>query len=108
MFLDLRKENLENRYSLPIKLFYYMALGRPVIFSENKAIKRDVDIQNFGSFVDPERTDEIVKIISEYIQNCKLYLTHCSNARKMAEQKYNWHNISPEFIRLIDLMAPSH
>jgi hypothetical protein len=43
IFLDLRVKTFENRYSLPIKLFYYAALGKPVIFSDFKAIRREID-----------------------------------------------------------------
>jgi len=50
IFLDLRKVTFENNHSLPIKLFYYAALGRPVIFSDLKAVRRDVEVEKFGFF----------------------------------------------------------
>lgn len=105
IFLDLRADTFENQHCLPIKLFYYAALGRPVIFSDLKAIRREVEIENFGFLVKPEKTDTIVQIISEYLKDRKLYHEHCRNARKLAESNYNWQKISPQFIGFIDSLS---
>jgi glycosyltransferase involved in cell wall biosynthesis len=102
IFLDLRSDSPENRYSLPIKLFYYAALGRPVIFSDLKAIRREVETGNFGFLVKPDKPDRIVQIISCYLQNKQLYYTHCRNARRASEEYYNWQKISPRFLTFID------
>jgi len=102
IFLDLRKQVFENHHSLPIKLFYYAALGRPVIFSDLKSIRRDVDIEKFGFLVTPDETDRIIKIISGYFQNRNLYIEHCHNALLLAKEKYNWENINLEFLKFIN------
>lgn len=102
IFLDLRKSNFESRRSLPIRLFYFAALGRPVIFTDLKAIRREVKIEKFGYLVNPGKEDAVADIISGYIKNKDLYLEHCRIARKMAEEKYNWQLISPAFIRFIE------
>ena len=102
IFLDLRKVNFENNYSLPIKLFYYAALGRPVIISDLKAVRRDVEIQKFGFVVNPEDTGEIIKIITGYFNNPGLYLEHCNNARRLAEEEYNWGKVTAEFLSFIE------
>ncbi|MCX6334225.1 MAG: glycosyltransferase [Bacteroidia bacterium] len=102
IFLDLRKITFENNYSLPIKLFYYAALGRPVIFSDLKAIRNDFEIEKFGFLVNPEHTEEIVNLISGYLKNRTLYEEHCINARKLAEEKYNWGKVAPEFLNFIE------
>jgi glycosyltransferase involved in cell wall biosynthesis len=106
IFLDLRKRNFESQRSLPIKLFYYAALGRPVIFTDLKAIRRDVRIEEFGYLVKPDDTETISKIISGYLKNQDLYIEHCINARKMAEEKYNWQQISQAFIKFIESFSP--
>jgi glycosyltransferase involved in cell wall biosynthesis len=102
IFIDLRKINFENKFSLPIKLFYYAALGRPVIISDLNAVRRDVEIKEFGSPVNPENTEVIIKIISNYLKNPALYNDHCINARRLAEEKYNWAKIASEFLRFIE------
>jgi glycosyltransferase involved in cell wall biosynthesis len=102
IFLDLRKVNFENNFSLPIKLFYYSALGRPVIISDLKAVRRDVEIRKFGFVVKPEDTGEIIKILTGYLKNRGLYLEHCNNARRLAEKEYNWGKVTPEFLSFIE------
>jgi glycosyltransferase involved in cell wall biosynthesis len=102
IFLDLRDDNPENQRCLPIRLFYYTAMQRPVIFSDLKAIRREVEIGKFGFLVRPDNTSEIIQIITGYLQNPKLYIQHCKNARKLAEENYNWQKISPEFIKFIN------
>lgn len=102
IFLDLRADSFENRHSLPIKIFYYAALGRPVVYTNSAAIRASVEIERFGFLVKPDNPEQIIQIISEYLENKELYSEHCRNARKLAEEKYNWQKISPEFIRFID------
>lgn len=102
LFLELRSANFVTRHSLPIKLFYYMAAGRPVIISDLKVLKRELDVRSPGYTVNPEDTDSIVRIISAYLTNNDLYLTHCRSARKLAEDKYNWQLLKQDFTDFIE------
>lgn len=101
IFLDLRSDNFENQHCLPIKLFYYAALGRPVIFSDLKAIRKEVEIDKFGFLVHPSDTEHIVKILVNYIDDNQLYYNHCEKARYLTETSYNWQRIEPQFIKFI-------
>jgi glycosyltransferase involved in cell wall biosynthesis len=103
IFLDLRSDDFENQHCLPIKLFYYAAAGRPVIITDLKAIREEVEIEKFGFLVKPDDYDSIIKIISEYLNDENLYYQHCTNARSLAENIYNWQIIEPEFINFISL-----
>jgi glycosyltransferase involved in cell wall biosynthesis len=102
IFLDLRSDDFENDHCLPIKLFYYAALGRPVIFTDLKAIRKEVEIQKFGYLVNPCDTEQIVMIISRYLTDRDLYYNHCSNARSLFETKYNWKKIEPDLLDFIN------
>ena len=102
IFFDLRYTDFENQHCLPIKLFYYAACGRPVIYSNLKAIRKEVDISSFGHLVEPENSNEIAKIIANYAENNDYYMTHCFNARNLAETKYNWSIIEPSFLNFIN------
>jgi glycosyltransferase involved in cell wall biosynthesis len=103
IFFDLREIDWETSRSLPIKLFYYMAAGRPVVYSDLKAIRRGVpEINEFGVLVNPENTEDIVRKISQYIENKELYQKHCLQARQLAENRYNWENIKKTFIDFIE------
>ena len=103
IFLDLRYNDFENQHCLPIKLFYYAALGRPVIFSDLKAIRKEVEIEKFGFLVKPADFYPIVNIISGYLNDEDLYYQHCINARSLAEKKYNWQKTESQFIMFISL-----
>lgn len=101
IFLDLRSKDFENQRCLPIKLFYYGALGRPVIYTDLISIRKEVDIENFGFLVSPEDPESVALIISEYLNDEELYYKHCRDARLMAENKYNWQQIETHFVKFI-------
>jgi len=98
---DLRENNSEYSKSLPIKLFYYIASGKPVIYTNLQAIEKHLDISKFGYSVNPEDDETIAKLISNYIKNPELYDLHAENARKEYEEKYSWKNIRNPFISFI-------
>ncbi len=101
IFLDLRYNDFENQHCLPIKLFLYTAFGRPVIFSDLKAIRREVAIDKFGFLINPSDIERTARLILDYLENENLYKTHCVNARHLAETLYNWQKIEPQFIKFI-------
>lgn len=98
---DLRTMNYENHHCLPIKIFYYAASGKPVIYTDLKATRQHVDVSKFGFLVDPEKADVIAEIVLNYIENPELYSTHAQNARKEYEKKYNWNGIRDSFVNFI-------
>jgi glycosyltransferase involved in cell wall biosynthesis len=101
IFIDLRVIDTENNNCLPIKLFYYAALGRPVIFSDLKAIRKTVDVSSFGYLIKPEKTEETVAILIEYINDHDKYYSHCNSARQISEERYNWKFLEKTFINFI-------
>lgn len=98
---DLREMSYENHHCLPIKIFYYAASGKPVIYTDLKATREHVDISKFGVLVDPEDSDSIANAIINYVNNPQLYNQHAYNARKEYEKKYNWAIIKDLFINFI-------
>jgi len=103
IFFDLRNIDWENTHSLPIKLFYYMAAKRPVVYSNLKAIRKGVpEIDEFGFLVNPENISDIVDIVSKYLSNRQLYVKHSQRARQLCEKKYNWKNIKKQFVNFIE------
>jgi glycosyltransferase involved in cell wall biosynthesis len=103
---DLREKSWEYDNSLPIKLFYYMASGKPVIYSDLKAIRKDVEeIVDFAKLVNPEHKSEIVSVIENYILNTDFYDSQSKNASNLFLQTYNWNNISPAFIHFIENLS---
>lgn len=101
LFFDLRKINFESNYSLPIKLFYYMACGRPVIYSKLKSITTFFSDISFGYLEDPSNTEAIENCIVNHIDNPEMYTKHCQNALALSKEKYNWAKIEPDFVDFI-------
>jgi glycosyltransferase involved in cell wall biosynthesis len=98
---DLRTINYENHHCLPIKIFYYAASGKPVIYTDLKATRQHLDVSKLGFLVDPENSDAIANNILQYIENPELYSDHAHNARKAYEEKYNWNVIKDPFVDFI-------
>lgn len=106
LFLDLRTNDHENTQCLPIKLFYYLACGRPTIVTNLKAIRTDApDCITCCQLVDPENTAKVAQVITTYVNNNELYSEHSRLARQLAEKKYNWGNIKGEFVDFINQLA---
>lgn len=101
ILFDLRELDFENNHCLAIKVFYYAASGKPVIYSDIKAIKRDIDVNKFGYFVNPTDSEKIADYVINYIEHPQLYINHSLVARKLAETDYNWGIIEPMFIDFI-------
>ena len=102
LFFDLRAIDFENTRCLPIKLFYYMACERPVIYSNLKAINHEIKNFNFGYLVNPHQPKEIAALIHNYIINNELYMEHSKLARINVEKIYNWNNIKQTLTDFID------
>lgn len=98
---DLRSINYENHHCLPIKIFYYAASGKPVIYSDLKATREHLDVSKLGFLVNPQNFDAISRHIITYIENPDLYAKHAHNARAEFENKYNWSIIKSAFVDFI-------
>ena len=102
---DLRDMSVENSYSLPIKLFYYVACGKPILYTKSKAISKHMDISKYGFLVNPDNTAEIVEKIQRYVKNPHVYEAHSSAARDAFLKKYNWKKIEQSFISYIQSLC---
>ncbi len=103
---DLRGFNFENHHSLPIKLFYYMGAGKPIIYSNLKGIRKHMDISGFGFLVNPIDAGYIADCIEKYLDDPLLYEQHAETARRKFTQKYNWKVISNSFVNFIENSLP--
>lgn len=101
LFLDLRDIDWENTHCLPIKLFYYMACGRPSIYSNLIAIRKGVaEIDTCACLV--KDVEQATQAMIQYIRNQSLYKEHCQAALEMAQKQYNWQSIKLSLSQLID------
>jgi len=101
IFLDLRKNDLENTRCLPIKLFYYLACGRPVVYSGLKAINKVLNLSEVGCSYENNDIEAVAKAVSIYLNNPEFYKQHCNKAKELSEQKFNWKEIETDFINFV-------
>ena len=102
IFLDLRDNDVENTRCLPIKLFYYMAAGKAIIYSDLKAIRKGVPEITHDSLVNPYKLDKVALFIQKLVTDSNLYQRLCERNRRLAETKYNWEIQSDAFVRFIE------
>ena len=79
-----------------------MALGRPVIYSNLKAISKDFNIKEFGHLVNPTESEKIASILLNYIKDPELYIKHCNAAKIQFATKYNWEYLENDFLNFIN------
>ena len=101
IFLDLRDIDIENTHCLPIKLFYYMATGRPVFYSNLKAIRKGVPEIMDDSLVEPDNIEQITERICKLVKEPERYLALCKRDRQLVESRYNWKSQHEAFIHFI-------
>lgn len=99
---DLRIRNFIYSNSLPIKIFEYMACGKPFIYSDIKPIRDEIDYEKYGSLVNPDNEAEIVNTIETYLNKPELAIQHSINARKLIEESKNWESESKKLIELVN------
>lgn len=99
---DLRELSFIYKNSLPIKLFEYLAAGKPVIYSSIKPLIKDIKIDDFGFLVNPKNIDEIVNKTERYLLQKELLNKHSMAARKFIEDGNNWEEESLKLISFID------
>jgi glycosyltransferase involved in cell wall biosynthesis len=101
---DLRKRNFIYSNSLPIKIFEYMACGKPFIYSDIKPIREEINIDDHGYLVNPENDSEVIEAIENYLNNPNLAHRHSENSRKLIEDKKNWETESKKLIDLVNAL----
>jgi glycosyltransferase involved in cell wall biosynthesis len=89
---------LNHTYSLPNKLFEYIAVGVPVIASDNPEIAAFVTEHRCGELCDPTDASSIV----EAVHRLAARREEASRAARAAGERYRWEN---EEEKLLDLYA---
>lgn len=99
---DLRNLTFIYKNSLPIKIFEYMACGKPFIYSDIFQIRRELGDIKCGFLVDPNNIDTIVNKIINYLDDSSLLRSHSLEGRKIIENGKNWETESSKLINLVD------
>jgi len=99
------KKPLISGYS-PLKLFEYMACGKPIIASDVPGFEL-VKEYNIGLLVQPESEKDLASAIIELIENRHLVEIMGHNARNYAENEYNWKRVVERYIHTFDSISNS-
>ncbi len=99
--LDLREKNFIYNNSLPIKIFDYLACGKPIIYSNIKSLQNETFVESTGYLVDPANTNEVVEKLEIYLKDNDLLSKHSKTARKLFEERFNWENIEKTLVDFI-------
>jgi glycosyltransferase involved in cell wall biosynthesis len=83
-------EGLNNRYSLPNKLFHYMAAGIPVVASNFPQVRAIVEGAACGVVVDTTRPSAIAKGIREVLADPAEGVAMGARGRAAVADRYNW------------------
>lgn len=86
----------------PNKLFDSLSAGKPIIVNSNGWTKDMVEKYNIGAYVNPEKPEELAKLIIEWKNNPELVKQMGQNARKLAIEKYDKSILCKEFLDIVD------
>ncbi|OGD25322.1 hypothetical protein A2819_00370 [Candidatus Azambacteria bacterium RIFCSPHIGHO2_01_FULL_40_24] len=87
-------------YSSPLKLFEYMASGRPIIASDLPAIREVLNDKN-ALFFKPENSDDLVRAI-KMLKASPTLGYHLSRQAMADVQNYTWQNRAKNMLAVID------
>jgi glycosyltransferase involved in cell wall biosynthesis len=82
------------------KIFEFMMEGLPVICSDHKIWKKIIEEEQCGIAVNPYNKEELKKAIITLLSNKDLLEKMSLNARRAAQEKYNWSTQKPILINL--------
>jgi glycosyltransferase involved in cell wall biosynthesis len=81
---------LNNRYSMPNKLFQYMAAGIPVLASDFPQIRAVVEGSQAGMVTDTERPERIGACLRELLDDPSRARAMGAAGRRAVEDRFNW------------------
>ena len=89
-----------NLIGLPLKLFEYMACGKPVVASNFPEIAKVVKEADCGILVDPTDVDEIADAILYLLEHPEEAKRMGENGRRAVEEKYSWDKMEEKLLEL--------
>lgn len=90
-------------WSLPIKMFEYMAAGLPIVCSDFPMWKDIVESSGAGICVKPDNPNEIAKAIEYLLENPEMAKKMGESGREKVMEKYNWYNEEKKLLEIYAL-----
>ncbi len=88
--LPLSQTSIGSRYTSPLKLFEYMAMGKPIIVSDLPAIREVLAPEETALLVEPENPSAIAAAVNRLMEDVALATRLGTQARALAWAAYSW------------------
>lgn len=85
----------------PLKIFEYMACGKPVVTTRVGGLDRLMAKHDCGIAVRAGDIEALAKAISELLSNPKLSEHYGTNGREAAVKYYSWSSISKRILEIV-------
>ncbi|PHM26191.1 glycosyltransferase family 4 protein [Xenorhabdus budapestensis] len=99
--LPLTKTSIGSRYTSPLKLFEYMAMGKPVVISDLPSIRDAVD-ENSVSFADSENSTSFAQQIQLLIDNPTEIMAKVEHSQRLVAEQFNWDQRAKLIIQVME------
>lgn len=90
------------KWASPMKMFEYMASGRPVISSEIPVLKEVLSHGETCLFVDPEKVEDWLAAVRSLTSDGDLALGMGARARGLVREKYTWEKRAQAIKEMLD------
>ncbi len=84
----------------PNKFFDGLAAGKMIIVNFGGWIKKEIEENRCGIYVDPNHPTDFVKKIESVLSDSKQLDTYKASSRALAERKYSREQLSKEFVAI--------
>jgi glycosyltransferase involved in cell wall biosynthesis len=85
----------------PIKLFEYMACGKPIVTSSCGRIPSIIRDKETGCLFEPGNIDDLAEAILFFLKNHEMSRQIGVNARTEVENKYSWKSVTKKIDRIL-------
>lgn len=92
-------DNISEKYTSPLKLFEYMASGRPIVASDLPSTREILNEEN-AVLVEPNNPRALAEGIKKILNDSALAEKISTRARENA-QKYDWHKRAEKILKFI-------
>ncbi|MDX7986383.1 glycosyltransferase family 4 protein [Xenorhabdus sp. 12] len=87
--LPLTRTSIGSRYTSPLKLFEYMAMGKPVVISDLPSIRDAVD-ERAVNFADSENAESFAEQIRWLIHHPVELTAKVAHSQQLIAERFNW------------------
>lgn len=101
ILVDLREKSPFFENSLPIKIFDYIAVSKPFIFSDLKIFREYPELKSLGFLINPYEISDICAQIKYLCSNREQYQSICDRNNKLYQEMYNWEILEEDFVKYV-------